>query len=219
MNQDSPIARHLEDSLATPLSEVLQGMQDRLMAKSTYGGIRTLKNPVDFWMYQEIIHEMKPDFIIEIGNHRGGSALAFAHWLDQLGHGQVIAVDLSHEEIAREARDHPRITFLEGAASELHQTVADVVGESAKVIVIEDSSHEFDNTLEILRLYSCLVSVGSYFIVEDGICHHGLEVGPAPGPYEAVHAFLEENQDFEIDRGREDFLITWNPCGYLRRIR
>lgn len=58
---------------------------------------------------------------------------------------------------------------------------------------------------------------GDYFIVEDGICHHGLPIGPKPGPYEAVEAFVKENADFDLDRDRESFLITWNPKGYLRR--
>jgi hypothetical protein len=44
------------------------------------------------------------------------------------------------------------------------------------------------------------VPVGGYFIVEDTICHHGLDVGPKPGPYEAVDAFLAERAQFERDR-------------------
>ena len=59
--------------------------------------------------------------------------------------------------------------------------------------MIEDSSHTYDNTLAVLRTYSGLTQVGDYFIVEDSICHHGLEVGPSPGPYEAIEAFVAEN--------------------------
>ena len=58
---------------------------------------------------------------------------------------------------------------------------------------------------------------GGYFIVEDGICHHGLEMGPKPGPLEAVEAFVNENEGFEIDRSRESFFITWNLKGFLKR--
>jgi len=68
-----------------------------------------------------------------------------------------------------------------------------------------------------LRSYSVLIKPGDYLIVEDSICHHGLSVGPEPGPYEAIETFVNENSDFEIDRSRESFLITWNPKGYLRR--
>ena len=77
-------------SLDEKLSSILQRMQDRLMSKSTYWGIPTLKNPVDFWVYQEIIYSIKPDYIIEIGNYMGGSTLAFAHMLENLNNGRVI---------------------------------------------------------------------------------------------------------------------------------
>jgi cephalosporin hydroxylase len=85
-------------------------------------------------------------------------------------------------------------------------------------MVIEDSSHTYDHTLNVLRTYAPLVQIGDYFIVEDGICHHGLEVGPHPGPMEAIETFIAENSHFEIDRQREAFVITWNPKGYLRRV-
>ena len=39
-----------------------------------------------------------------------------------------------------------------------------------------------------------------------------------PGPYEAIEKFTEENKNFEIDREKESYLITWNPKGYLKRI-
>ncbi len=87
------------------------------------------------------------------------------------------------------------------------------------VLIIEDSAHTCEITLNILRTYSPLIKPGSYFIVEDGICHHGLDVGPNPGPYEAIEIFANENIDFEIDRSKEDFFITWNPKGYLKRLK
>ncbi|MDA9962032.1 cephalosporin hydroxylase family protein [Opitutales bacterium] len=206
-------------SLDEKLSSILQRMQDRLMSKSTYWGIPTLKNPVDFWVYQEIIYSIKPDYIIEIGNYMGGSTLAFAHMLENLNNGRVIGLDVDHSKISNLVSKHPRIELIEEDAKNSVGRVKDLIPENSNVLVIEDSSHDFDHTLEIIRLYSPLVSVGSYLIVEDGICRHGLDVGPEPGPYEATVEFLKECQEFEIDSSREDFVITWNPCGYLKRIR
>lgn len=51
-----------------------------------------------------------------------------------------------------------------------------------------------------------LVNPGSYFIVEDSNCHHGIEEGPKPGPYEAIEKFTKENKNFKIDRTKEAFL-------------
>lgn len=208
----------MEDSLDLPLRQVLQIMQDRLINQSSYFGVKTLKSPVDFWIYQEIIFETKPDFIIEVGNFCGGSALAMAHICDSLGKGEIICLDLFHHNVPELVRTHPRITLIEGDATESFESVKQIVGDAENIMVIEDSDHTFENTLKVLNTYSQLVKLGGYLIVEDGICHHGLEVGPNPGPYEAIEAFIENNKHFEIDRNRESFLITWNPKGYLKRV-
>lgn len=209
----------MEDSLRLPLKEVLGVMQARILNLTTYFGIRTLKSPVDFWIYQEILFETRPDFVIEIGNCCGGSTLALAHLCDCLGKGQVVALDLSHEAVPELVRRHPRIHLIEGDACQSFAKVRALVPRGAGVMVIEDSAHTFENTLGVLNTYSGLIQPGGYFIVEDGIINHGLDGGPSPGPYEAIGAFVENHPDFEIDRNRESFLITWNPKGYLRRVR
>ncbi len=211
------IMGHMEDYLNLTIGELLAVMQSRIMTNTTYFGIQTFKSPLDFWVYQEIIFQTAPDFIIEIGNHHGGSTLALAHICDCLGIGRVIGCDLSHRNVPPLVRNHPRISLLEGDAVESFSRVVELIARDARVLVIEDSSHTYENTLELLRIYSPLVQPGQYFIVEDGICHHGLSVGPNPGPYEAIEVFLAENICFEADRSKESFVITWNPIGYLRR--
>lgn len=208
----------MEDNLSMPLGSALPIIQDSIVHKTTYFGIQTLKNPFDAWIYQEIIYETRPDYIVEIGNFGGGSALMLAHICDLMGKGLVIGLDLSHAAVPEVVSDHRRVTLVEGDAYRNFEKVRAIVKATARVLVIEDSSHTFENTLNVLRRYSTLLTVGDYFIVEDSICHHGLEVGPKPGPYEAIEAFLNENKAFESDRNRERFLITWNPKGYLRRI-
>lgn len=207
----------IEKLLDMRLADYLPLLQLRIARNTRYFGVHTQKNPLDFWVYQEIIYEMHPDFIVEIGNNKGGSTLALAHLLDCSNHGRVIGVDIDQGGILDKVRDHPRITLIEGDAIECYDEVAAHTGSEDNVLVIEDSSHRFDNTLAVLRTYSNLIKPGGYFIVEDGICHHGLDIGPSPGPYEAVEAYIKENPDFEIDRDRESFLITWNPKGFLRR--
>ena len=189
------------------------------MQKSKYHGIQTWKNPIDFWIYQEIIFDIKPDFIIEIGLHRGGSTLALAHMLDRNDNGEIIGIDLSLSLIDEQVRTHDRISLIEGNPLELFEKVNQFISPDSTVLIIEDSSHEYENTLAVLNMYGTLVSENSFFIVEDGICYHGLDVGPKPGPYEAVHDFIKNNKNFAIDRSKEDFLLTWNPCGFLKRIK
>lgn len=208
---------YMEESLDMPLAAVLQKIQERIMTGTTYFGVPTLQSPTDFWVYQEIIHRTKPDVVIEIGNFCGGSTLALAHVLDAMGHGRVIGLDIDHGRVPELVTSHPRIMLIEGDACQSFEQVRTLVPPGKRVLVIEDSSHTYDNTLKLLRLYSQFVQPGDYFIVEDSICHHGLAVGPDPGPYQAIEAFMAEGADFEIDRTQESFLITWNPKGYLKR--
>jgi cephalosporin hydroxylase len=139
-----------------------------------------------------------------------------ASFMDALGHGTVITVDIDHSHVPDRVKAHPRIKLVTGDAVESVWKVASMIG-SASVMVIEDSSHTFDNTLGVLRVYSPMVRKGFYFVVEDTVCHHGISVGPFPGPYEAVEAFLKEDPTWYSDRSREAFGITWNPKGFLKR--
>ncbi len=208
----------MEACLDEPLRNILALMQQRIVEQTTYFGVPALKSPLDYWVYQEIITETRPDIIVEIGNRFGGSTLALAHLCDSLGAGQVIGVDITHELVPDLVRQHPRIRLIEGDACTRFNDVLQLCPADARVLVIEDSAHTYAHTLNVLRTYSQLVKVNDYFIVEDGICHHGVEVGPKPGPMEAVETFIGERTDFEIDRQRESFVITWNPKGYLRRV-
>jgi len=207
----------MERVLDKPLHEVLSVMQRRIVGGTKYLGVQTLKNPLDFWVYQEIIYECKPHTIIEIGNALGGTLLALAHLCDAMGDGKVIGVSLGHNCVEERIKNHPRISLVAGDAVKVFPKVRELVPDGAPVLIIEDSSHTYENTLNVLRTYSQLCQSGDYFIVEDGICHHGLKVKPILDPYRAVETFLQQNREFEADRSRESFLVTWNPHGYLRR--
>lgn len=212
------MANYMEDNLDMPLHRALEVIQSRIGSKTTYHGIPTKKNPTDFWVYQEIIFEIKPDVIIEIGNFHGGSTFALAHICDILDKGRVIGLDISHAKVPKHVKSHPRITFIEGDACQSFESVRKLISKEESVLVIEDSSHTYDNTLNVLNTFSVFIKPGDYFIVEDSICYHGLSLGPNPGPYEAIETFVNLNSNFEIDRSKESFLITWNPKGYLKRI-
>jgi len=209
--------KNMEDILFSPLYQIIPMIQKRIIEKTSWFGVKVEKHPYDFWIYQEILWEAKPDFVVEIGNYMGGSTLALAHLCDLIGKGRVIGIDINQKLIPDKVRKHPKITLIEGDATELFPEVQKIVGDS-HCIVIEDSSHTYENTLKILRSYSKLIKPGGYIIIEDGICWHGLSAyyGPFPGPYEAVETFLSENPDFYADRDIE-FPITWNPKGFLKR--
>jgi cephalosporin hydroxylase len=129
----------MEDCLDWPLSTVLPLLQQRIMEGSSYHGIPTMKSPLDFWIYQEILWETRPAFIIEIGNLYGGSTLALAHACDALGKGKIIGIDTTHADVYPGVRAHRRITLLTGDACEMYPAVARIVAGNDEVMVIEDS--------------------------------------------------------------------------------
>jgi len=88
------------------------------------------------------------------------------------------------------------------------------------ILVMLDSDHSRDNVYRELEIYSKLVGIGSYIIVEDtNVNGHPSFSNHGPGPWEAVEDFFKTDfsQNFEIDRSKERFLLTFNPKGYIRR--
>lgn len=206
----------MRDMLDRPLRELIPILQSRFTGPTHYMGILTQRVPFDHWIYQEIIHETDPDFIVEVGVYLGGHMLMLAHLCDARGKGHVIGIDPAADRVDLRAKNHPRATFLEGAGIDLAPRVAEIVG-GARVLVIEDSSHTYANTLGVLNAYAPICKPGDYLICEDTICHHGLAIDPSIDPYRAVDTFLAAHPEFERDESRESFVITWNPGGFLRR--
>jgi cephalosporin hydroxylase len=180
-------------------------------------GVPVQKLPLDLWIYQEILNETRPDVVVEMGTAKGGSAFFFASMFELLRHGEVLTVDI----IAPEGRlEHNRITYLTGSstAPEIVDIVKEFVAGRERVMVVLDSDHSREHVLAELRLYGDLVSPGCYLVAEDtNINGHPVYTDFGPGPMEAVTTFLEERDDFEIDRRREKFLLTFHPSGFLRK--
>ena len=181
-------------------------------------GTKTSKCPFDLWVYQEIIYDLQPDIIIECGTARGGSALYLASLCELIHNGIVITID-----IVSEARPQDnRVKYLTGSSTsgEIVGKVQDLIKDREKVMVILDSNHKKEHVLDELIIYSKFVSKNSYLIVEDThLNNHPVLPEYGHGPMEAVTAFLKVNNDFEVDRKREKYYLTFNPNGFLRKIR
>lgn len=186
----------------------------------TWMGLPAWKCILDAWIYQEILHEVRPEIVIEIGNAHGGSTLFLANMLDLLGHGQVIAVDIDHTQF--QAR-HPRIHPVTGDSA-TGETVARVeeLARGRRGLVIHDGDHSREHVLADLRAYAKFVQPGGYFIVEDTIMDlfkAGDGLGSVNGPMGGVEQFVQEDPRFQIDAEREKFVLTFNPHGFLKRLK
>jgi len=186
--------------------------------ETTWLGAQALKNPLDLWVYQEIMVETRPELIVETGTYRGGSAFFLASICDLLGAGEVVSIDI--EPLRDDYPAHPRVTYLGGRSSTDPEVVAEVRGRARekRTLVVLDSDHSQAHVEAELAAYADLVPVGCYLIVEDSNIGQ-IRKDLLPGPLEAIGVFLAGTDAFEIDRSREKFLITFNPSGYLRRVR
>lgn len=184
---------------------------------SRWMGAPAQKNPLDLWIYQEILFETKPDLLIETGTYDGGSALYYASLFDLLGHGQVLSIDIAPQA---NLPQHPRIRYLTSSSTSLDalQLAREMAAGCERVMVSLDSDHSESHVLEECRLYGPLVTPGCYMVVEDtNVNGHPVFREHGPGPMEAVRRFLGESSDFDADRSRERYVLTFHPNGWLRK--
>ena len=186
--------------------------------KTRWRDVECLKCPLDLWIYQEIITEFLPDLLVETGTHEGGSALFLADMLDLVGKGEIISIDIA----AIPGRpQHPRIRYLAGSSSDAVLVQSLLGGRPPeKRMIILDSDHSKQHVLAELELFAPHLSVGDWLIVEDtNVNGHPTFKSFGEGPFEAVTEFLERHPDFQCDLTKEKFLLTFNPRGFLRKIR
>jgi cephalosporin hydroxylase len=199
----------------------LMAIQSGTMAYR-YRGIETFKNPFDLAIYPLLLEQLRPRTIIEIGAHKGGSALWFADQMTVRGLDcHVHSVDV----LPVTGISDPRISFHLADGSDLANTLsAQMLAELPRPwLVVEDADHLCGTVLSHLRFFAPYLQSGDYLVVEDGVLTQ-MRVADSygGGPLAAVHQFLAEQQGrFEIDRTFCDWFghnMTWNFDGYLRRV-
>ena len=195
------------------------GTLGKTWSETYWMGARVAKCPMDLWLYQELLFDLRPDLIVECGTLYGGSASYLASICDLIDNGQILSIDVR----PREGRpEHDRVTYLTGSsvAPAIVEVVKDAATAAGTVMVILDSDHRKDHVLQELRTYAPVVTVGSLLVVEDTNLN-GNPVAPefGPGPMEALNEFLAERDDFEIDERGNKFYLSFNPRGYLRKLK
>lgn len=206
-----------------------------------------IQYPQDIAAMQELVWATRPDLIIETGIAHGGSLVLSASLLALLDlceatergemldpaapRRRVLGVDIDIRAHNRRAiESHPlagRIEMIEGSAidpaviAQVHARAKDF----SRVMVCLDSNHTHDHVFEELRAYAPLVTPGCYCVVYDTVVEDlpaemfpDRPWGPGDNPKTAVHAWLPDNPDFEIDRAMDaKLMISVAPDGFLRR--
>ena len=186
--------------------------------KVTYRGVKAIRCPFDYVIYQMILSEVQPDLVIEIGTNMGGGALYIADLMENIGNGMIHSIDIT-SMASPLVKQHSRIKlFTQGWEN---YDLKEAEGFE-KILLIEDGSHLYEDTLGALNKFGSLVSKNSYLIVEDGIINKlGLEKEYQGGPLKAIKEFTKTNKNFSVDRQWCDLFgtnATFNVDGYLKRI-
>jgi cephalosporin hydroxylase len=215
--------RESDRNVAEKFQQTYYNSQVWLTATS-WLGVPSEQTPTDNWSMQEIITEIRPDYIIETGTANGGTSLFYAAVLSYVNpDGKVITVDV--EQHVEKASKLPlwkqRVEMIVG--SSVDPKVADHIAQEVsgkKVLVTLDSLHTHDHVLHEIEIYSKLVTPGSYLVVQDtNVNGHPVAPGWGSGPMEAVEDFMKTNDNFVMDRSREKFLLTFYPRGWLKRVK
>jgi cephalosporin hydroxylase len=196
-----------------------------------------IQYPQDIVAMQELIWDIRPDLIIEMGIAHGGSLifsaaiLAMMDMCDAIEAGQssidpaksnrkVLGVDIDirpHNRAAIEA--HPmasRIQMIEGSSIEagIIAQVQEVADQYATILVCLDSNHTHAHVRAELEAYAPMTSLGSYCVVFDTLIedmaadeYPDRPWGKGDNPKTAVRDYLKTHPEFEIDKSIPDKLL------------
>ncbi len=201
-------------------------------------GRPVIQFPQDIIVMQEIIWLVQPDLIIETGIAHGGSLIFYASMLELNAvcngpkDAEVLGIDIEIRSHNRKAiEEHHmfhRISMIEGSsvAPDVIAQVKEKAYGRERVLVCLDSNHTHAHVLSELEAYAPLTTVGSYCVVFDTIIEDmpanlfpDRPWGPGNNPKTAVHEYLKNHPEFEVDKSIEHkLLITVAPDGYLKRV-
>ncbi len=200
--------------------------KSKIWDKNSWFGVPCWKLPFDAFVIQELIVRLRPEFIIETGTGCGGSAMFYASICELLGEGKVITVDIENKVDHSKINEYEwsdRITFLHGGSTNdlIVKQIYEITGKAGdhRCMVMLDSWHTKDHVYREMLLYSPLVPVDGYMIVEDSHANGN----PVPwkwddeGPMGAINKWIKTYEEWEADYECEKHLMTFNPKGYLRR--
>jgi len=185
--------------------------------QATWLGKWVSKLPTDLATYQELVFGVRPDWIIETGTWGGGRAMYLASVCELTGKGRVLSVDANPAERLVE---HERVMYLhrDPTEPETAEAVRGLVGERARCLVILGAA-KLAELMAMYEHYAPLVPVGSYIVLEDTILNgHPVWTGFGPGPWEAAKRIVDLGE-FERDTHVERYSLTFNPGGFLKRVK
>lgn len=177
--------------------------------RPAYRGIYTQQFETDLDRYAEVIAELRPPFVMEVGRHEGGTALFLADQLAKVrSDALLISVDVTPP--VRFPVTGVKVEYLTASSTDT-STIARVrdAAVAGRGLILLDGDHSSEQVARELAVYAALAD---YLVVEDTLMR---DLGDDDGPHVALDAWLPEHPEFVCD---PDPSLTQHPGGWLRRI-
>lgn len=200
---------------------------------TSWRGVPIMKDPFDLTIIQQLLWELKPLTVIELGAFRGGSALWTADMLKIFGlKSRVISIDKDLSLLDDKARKSLDVEFIEG---DLFQVETCFPGDFLTSLrhpwfLIEDAHV---NLTGVLKYFDSFTQPGDYICVEDTNPLGPLKAGQGlikeigyeftgPAKLNQLREFLAGRSGrYLVDQRYTDMFgynATWNMNGYLKRV-
>ena len=204
----------------------------------TWLGRPIIQLPEDMFRIQEVIYKVKPDVILETGIAHGGSTVFYAGLCKAMGRGRVVSIDVdirTHNKKAlreHELRDYYLLVEGSSVDPDIVRQVHGAIFKDSRCLMVLDSKHTKEHVLGELNAYADLITIDSYFIVQDG-WKEWLVGAPRTdddwgwnNPKAAVEEFVKSRDDFVIEEppfvfneGMVTERVTACPKAFLRRVK
>ena len=245
IDQKRRIKKQLKDKIFKKLTYewTKKALQDGYIYNFTWEGIPIIKFPSDLIVFQEIIHKVKPDLIIETGVAHGGS-LVFYSSIQRTYNNKAKTIGVEIDFRNHNKKNCEKIFKKYGIeviedSSTSENTVKILkkkVSKYKKVLVFLDSDHSYEHVKKELEIYSNFVTKNSYLICTDTIIdfmpkgfflndwqksrNSSRNFDKGNSPYTALRIFMKKNNKFIIDHEYDGkTLITENPHGFLKKVK
>ena len=208
-NPAVPIPDDLRDTFTTAYFRSLS------WRKTKWLGHPVMNAPNDLHAYQQLLAEVKPDWVVDIAQEPTGRAFYLATICDLLDHGSVLEV----VDAEGDSPSHPRIQRIVGQAEDADTVAAvrKVVGDSPKALVVLGTRGKRDRLIAQFEAYCPMVSVGSFVVIEFTTLNgFPIDATFGPGPHEALRRIMNVHGEFVAEAWREH-PPTFNHAGLLRR--
>eukprot|EP00755_Sulcionema_specki_P034228 Sspe_Gene.20980::Locus_7787_Transcript_2_2_Confidence_0.750_Length_1519::g.20980::m.20980 len=209
-------------------------------------GVICQQDPMDAFAIQDMLWRVKPDLIIEVGTNNGGGAVFYASIMSFYNpKGKVLTLDLkpvNQSWMSGPNKDncqgcitgdkHPLwtdsgiIEFIKGdiTTRPIQEKVEEYVKKAKTVLVVEDASHRYPDTLRRMEVIYKYVTPGSYMLVQDTKMDRFVSRlrkkygGLKFGPMRSVDEFIREHKGWQIDRSFEYYIYSQHHRGFLKRL-